>query len=350
MSNNPKISLELARQYYGFASDADREFPNMVHVDLINICNFRCVHCPQHDITKHVPDYRANQLEFGLFKKVVDEVADHGATLRITCDGEPFLYRHIAEAVLYIKERGVKSATITTNGSALTRKIAEAILRPSDTRFVIDFSLDSLYQPTYEKIRLQGNFVEVYSNVLFMLKNKRINPNLRIVVNMIDKEGLADGELESFKNFWTPIADDVVIRTYLTVKGMVNNSSMKMNEDQYRWPCSLLWNRIAISSHGRPRFCVADWREQSAFRHLDLGQISIRELWQSEEYDRLRRLHLDKEFSKVAICKNCTDWFGLKWDYDYKTVLERLFEKKAEPQTIGVKINEQTPAPDSVLQ
>ena len=326
---------------YGFTSEKDRIFPNMVHLDLINICNFRCIHCPQNNIRAHVPDYRANQLDFSVFRKVIDEIAEHQAILRITCDGEPFLYKHIVEAIEYIKAAGVPIATITTNGSALTRGIAEAILKPSSTKFIIDFSLDSLYQPTYQKIRLKGNFVEVYSNVLFLLKNKKTNPNLRVVVNMIDQDGLAAGELDAFKQFWTPITDDVVIRTYLTVKGMVNNSTMKMEEDQFRWPCSLLWNRLSISSHGRPRFCVADWNEQSAFRDYDLRKYTLKELWQSDEYDRLRRLHLDKEFSKIAICKNCTDWFGLKWDYDYMTVINRLFAETESKLVVDHQVHAQ---------
>lgn len=324
------------REFYGFANEQDRVFPNMVHLDLINICNFKCIHCPQNDITKFVPDYQQNQLDYDVFTRIIDEVAEHGSTLRITCDGEPFLYKHIVKAINYIKDRGVKIATIVTNGSSLTKPIAEAILRPSDTKLVIDFSLDSLYKTTYEKIRLQGNFVEVYSNVLFMLKNKKMNPNLRIVVNMIDQDTLAPGELESFRQFWEPIADDVVVRTYLTVKGMVNSSTMKMEKEQYRWPCSLLWNRIAISSHGRPRFCVADWREQSALKQFDLLRTSISEIWQSDYYDKLRRIHLDKEFAKIGICKSCTDWFGLKWDYDYRTVINRLFEDKPAPKTAQI--------------
>jgi hypothetical protein len=326
MPDSSLILRSALQREYGFANEDDRKFPNMVHLDLINICNMRCIHCPQNNIQEHVPGYQANQLDFEVFKKIIDEVAEHGATLRITCDGEPFLYKHIVEAIEYIKSAGVKRATITTNGSALTRRVADAILKPSDTKLVIDFSLDGLYQPTYQKIRLRGNFVEVYSNVFFMLKNKKLNPNLRIVVNMIDQDALAEGELEAFKTFWTPLVDEVVIRTYLNVKNMVKSSEVKMSEDQFRWPCSLLWNRLSISSFGRPRFCVADWREQAVFHGLDLKTTTIAELWQSERYDKLRRIHLDREFNKIGICKNCTDWFGLKWDYDYKVVLDRLFD------------------------
>ncbi len=313
---------------YGFASGKDREFPNMVHLDLINVCNMRCIHCPQNDIKAHVPDYQPNQLDLQLFKKIIDEIAAHGSTLRITCDGEPFLYRHIVDAIDYIKQAGVACAAITTNGSVMPEKVVEAILRPSETKLVVDFSLDALFQPTYEKIRLRGDYAETYANVFSLIKNKKRNPNLRIVVNIIDQESLAEGELEAFKTFWVPVADDVVVRTYLNVKNMVNSSEVKMSEDQHRWPCSLLWNRLAISSFGRPRFCVADWKEQAAFRDIDLRHTSIKELWQSERYEHVRRLHLANDFQKIGICRDCTDWFGLKWGYDYRIVLDRLFDEK----------------------
>lgn len=340
MSENVMVRTLPVERHYDFADEKDREFPNMVHLDLINICNMRCIHCPQNDIQAHVPDYRKNQLDFAVFKKVVDEVAEHGATLRITCDGEPFLYKHIVEAIDYIKSAGVARATITTNGSALTKRVAEALLKPSATKLVVDFSLDGFFKTTYEKIRLRGNFVEVYSNVLFMLKNKRMDPNLRIVVNMIDQDTLAPGELEAFKSFWQPIADEVVIRTYLNVKGMVKSSELRMQDDQYRWPCSLLWNRIAISSHGRPRFCVADWNEQSAFRDFDLSKHTIKELWQSDEYDKLRRIHRDREFQRIGICASCKDWFGLKWGYDYRTVMDRLYTEESEKNRTEHPIHE----------
>ncbi len=327
------VKIVLPKQEYGFPSAADRAFPNMVHLDLINVCNMRCVHCPQSNIQEHVPDYQPNQLDFDLFRKIIDEVAEHGATLRITCDGEPFLYKQIIEAIKYIKSAGVACATITTNGSVMTPPMSEAILSPSETKLVVDFSLDAFYEPSYRKIRLRGNFAGVYGNVFHLLKNKKRNPNLRIVVNMIDQDLLEDGEVDAFRKFWSALADDVVIRTYLNVKNMVNASDLRMSADQQRWPCSLLWNRMAISSYGRPRFCVADWREQAAFRDYDLRHNSIKELWQSQGYEQLRFTHLQRDFANIGICEQCTDWFGLKWGYDYKVVIDRLFRPETSPLT-----------------
>lgn len=319
-----------AGKKYGFANDHDRLFPNMVHVDLINICNLGCIHCPQANIKQVVPGYKPNQLDFEIFRRIVDEVAGHKANLRLTCDGEPFLYKHIVDAIRHIKQAGVEFATLTTNGTLLNDEIRQVLLEPADTKFVVDFSLDALYRSTYDKIRQKGNFLAAYNAVLSLLRERRNYPNLRIIVNIIEQDAVSSEEIDSFKRFWKPLVDDVVVRTYVDVKGSNSASQMKMAPNQERWPCSLLWNRMAISSFGRPRFCVDDWRERSAFAEFDLDSHTLAEIWQSSAYQDLREQHLQGRFDEIEICSICRDWFGLEWGYDYKTVINRLYPESAK--------------------
>lgn len=331
------VSTARARESmnYGFASEAESSFPNMVHVDLINICNLGCIHCPQANIKEVVEGYKPNQLDFDIFTRIVDEVAANGSTLRITCDGEPFLYRHIGEAISYIKSSGIEFATLTTNGTLLDDKMIDLLLEPSDTRFVIDFSLDALYKETYDSIRRRGNYLAAYAAVMSLLKRRSEYPNLRILVNIIDQDSVSAEELDAFQRFWRPLVDDVVVRTYVDIKGSNEASRMKLSDEQERWPCSLLWNRIAISSFGRVRFCVDDWRELSAFKTFDLRHDTIAQIWQSKEYRHIRETHLDGEFDSIPICSMCHDWFGLKWGYDYRTVMQRLFANpSAQPEQV----------------
>ncbi len=332
-SEREGVAVPFARNGYGFANERDRLFPNMVHVDLINICNLGCIHCPQANIRQVVPGYKPNQLDFDIFRRIVDEVAEHKANLRITCDGEPFLYKHIVEAIRYIKQAGVEFATLTTNGTLLNQEFRQVILEPADTKFVVDFSLDALYRSTYDKIRQKGNFLAAYSAVFALLRERKKYPNLRTIVNIIEQDSVAPDEVDSFKSFWAPLVDEVVVRTYVDVKGSNSASQMKMATGQERWPCSLLWNRMAISSYGRPRFCVDDWRERSAFAQFDLRKHSLAEIWQSSAYESLREQHLAGRFDEIEICSTCRDWFGLQWGYDYKTVIDRLYPEPASKQS-----------------
>jgi hypothetical protein len=199
-------------------------------------------------------------------------------------------------------------------------------LEPAKTRFVIDFSLDALYKRTYDRIRARGDYLAAYNAALSLLWRRRRYPNLRVVVNVIDQDSLPAAELKAFQTFWRPLADDVVVRTYVDVKGSNQASKMRISANQRRWPCSLLWNRIAVSSFGRVRFCVDDWRERSAFDCFDLREQTIAEVWQSQQYQQLRAVHLKGQFGDIEICNICRDWFGLKWGHDYQTVIDRLYD------------------------
>ena len=61
---------------YGFVHPGDEAFPPIVMVDLTNVCNGRCVHCPQNDF-KGREEYRPAFLDPGLFEKLMKEVSPH---------------------------------------------------------------------------------------------------------------------------------------------------------------------------------------------------------------------------------------------------------------------------------
>ena len=41
-------------------------------------------------------------------------------------------------------------------------------------------------------------------------------------------------------------------------------------------------------------------------------KISIFE-WNGEEYNRLRKLHLEKKFSEISLCSVCTSFGTVRW-------------------------------------
>ncbi|GFP37723.1 hypothetical protein HKBW3S44_01400 [Candidatus Hakubella thermalkaliphila] len=41
----------------------------------------------------------------------------------------------------------------------------------------------------------------------------------------------------------------------------------------------------------------------------DLENASIKEVWGGEKLKKYRKVHLDKEFDKIPLCKDCTCYF-----------------------------------------
>ena len=62
---------------YGFYDRLTKEFPSQVLVDLCQVCNYECIHCPQSQF-KHSSVFSGAYLDFELNKKLVDEVKSYG--------------------------------------------------------------------------------------------------------------------------------------------------------------------------------------------------------------------------------------------------------------------------------
>ena len=73
------------------------------------------------------------------------------------------------------------------------------------------------------------------------------------------------------------------------------------------------------------RFCVDDW--YNATRLGDLHDTTIAEIWHSPAYEELRALHLQRQFDCIPYCEKCTEWQGMRWDYDYFLAMEKLLGK-----------------------
>jgi len=220
-------------------------------------------------------------------------------------------------------------AKITTNGVLLRGDLAETIVKEG-LLDVINVSLDAFSRDKYQLIRGVDNHEKVYGNVhhLLELRNK-FNPKVKIQVNIIDQPEVCD-ELEAFINYWTPLVDNVMVRTYYDSTAITGapgpniTGKQKSFETEERWPCQQFWRRFNIGDDGTARFCVDDWYNQSKIG--DIRQTTIKEIWQSQVYERYRQLHLARQFT-IPYCANCTEWQGMRWDYDYFVAMEKMLGK-----------------------
>ena len=110
---------------YGFLEERHRDFPAIVHVENTNICNIRCIHCPQADPYNIVPGYKPQNMSMEVFERVVDEVAQYPAALRMTPDGETLLPREFKDMVAMILKRKVHLFCFNTNGLLLEGAVLE---------------------------------------------------------------------------------------------------------------------------------------------------------------------------------------------------------------------------------
>lgn len=301
---------------YGFQGRLTAEFPSQVIVDVTEVCNLACVHCPHPDFKKS-EYYDARYLDPALNTKMVDEVRDHGQGktqyIRYTSEGEPLIhpkgYDMIEEAV----QRSGVYVTLTTNGTIMnekrTRKLLEAGVH------MIDISIDAHLPETYARVRVNGDLNVTRANVLRLIEWVRLaKTGTKVVVSFVEQPQNT-AEAGDFERYWKEHgADAVVIRRLHSAAGAVIPVASIMrsrNAKVERRPCVYPWERVVLNPRGHLSFCPADWVHGATI--TDYQKTTIRETWNGEFYRGLRQAHLSNNFAGYGFCGQCPDWAATRW-------------------------------------
>jgi Fe-coproporphyrin III synthase len=121
-------------------------------------CNLKCVHCysRSEDI-----DY-GGELSFEEGQALIDDLAQFGSPVLLFSGGEPLVRRDLLDLIRYAVSRGMR-AVISTNGTLITRKMAEE-LREIGLSYV-GISLDGL-EETHDSFRgVSGTFRRVMAAI-----------------------------------------------------------------------------------------------------------------------------------------------------------------------------------------
>lgn len=301
---------------YGFYDRLKADFPSQVIVDATEICNLACVHCPHPDFKKS-DQYEGRHLDLGLHHKMVDEVRDVGRSatqyIRYTSNGEPLVHPRIYDMLDYaVRESGV-FVTLTTNGTILNEKRVEKLL--ASGLHMVDVSIDALQPDTYARVRISGNLHVTQANVLRLLDMKRVTGAVTKIVVSFVEHPFNRLEIRGFEKFWYAHGvDAVVIRRLHSAAGHVQQiaEALRANHSgESRYPCLYPWERILLNPRGELAFCPQDWVHGSVL--ADYRHTTIRAVWQSEAYHRLREAHMANDFSNHRFCGQCPDWQHTRW-------------------------------------
>jgi MoaA/NifB/PqqE/SkfB family radical SAM enzyme len=323
------MSVENLNTEYGFGGRLSSVFPSQILMDITEVCNLACVHCP-HPSFKNSAHYAGRFLDVELNEKMIDEVKHYGKGstqyIRYASNGEPLVhpqgYDMIESAVKY---SGVY-VTLTTNGTIMNEKRTQRLLDAGV--HMIDISIDAYREETYKAIRVNGDLNVTRDNVLRLLKwVKESKSQTKVVVSFVEQPNNAD-EVSDFEKFWYDAGiDRVVIRRMHSCSGALGELATQRREiqlDKPRKPCLYPWERIVVNAKGELAFCPSDWVHGSTIQ--DYRDTSINEVWQSDFYKALRQAHLNNEYSRHSFCGNCPDWASTRWPHEGLSYADMITE------------------------
>ena len=318
---------------FGFVDRLTETFPSQVLMDITEVCNLACTHCPHPDfkVSKH---YDARYLDPELNDKMIEEVKAHGQGvtqyIRYTSNGEPLVHPKSYDMIeAAVRQSGV-FVTLTTNGTILNEKRTIKLLEAGV--HMIDISIDANSPETYAKIRVGGDLEVTNANVLKLINLvNETRSATKVVVSYVEQPQNTH-ETTEFERFWKDKgADHVIIRRLHSCSGAKQDLAVERrrnNEEVGRYPCLYPWERIVVNAAGHLAFCPSDWVHGSFVQ--DYRETTIKEAWSGEFYQKLRDAHLQNEFSNHKFCGQCPDWRSTRWPSQGRSYADLIAEFKGQ--------------------
>ncbi len=270
------------------------EFPLCLSIELIDSCNLNCSFCYRSSSksTKEI-------LGFDRFKRILDEASEFGLPSIKLGMGEPFLEKRILKMVEYAVKKGVMDIIVTTNGTFLTEQMSKDILDSGVSRLRI--SVDASAEETYKMMKGR-DLKSLEKNIeKFISLREKYCKTLPLVRLSFVYHKQNQNEVESFKKRWADIVDYIEIQDWIDI----SNVDVIQDIDFENVDCAYPFQLLSVRANGNIQACCNFFG-----KHLVIGNIndlSIKEAWDSEFMERLRKGILTKK--NISVCKNC---FGFK--------------------------------------
>lgn len=241
-------------------------------------------------------------MDFGLFKKIVDSSSPHLRYISLDGPGETTMNPEAFGMIRYARSKGIR-VMFSTNCTLLDRRMADAIF-DSGVDLVI-FSVNGVTPAVYEAVHSRACYEGVIANIdRFLARKRERQAPVLVYIQMIRlKETLP--QVGDFYRRWrrVPGIDSVRVK-----RDVVCNEATHGDEPRRRAirrnPCSRLW-------HGPP-FVDTDGSVYASpgvlYKAAPVGNAkeqSLAEIWNGEPMQAMRRSHIRGDVSGLTECVEC---------------------------------------------
>lgn len=288
--------------------------PYLLQIFPIYGCNFKCEYCI-YSLPHKQHGYISKQtfMKMSLYKKIIDDIVDRDEKvkmLRFAAIGEPLLHKEIAEMVHYAnKVQVAESIDIVTNGSLLTRELADKLVSVGLSRLRI--SLEGLCDEDYKKhASADIDFQQMVENIRYLYENcGQTHIYIKIIDYMIQDKDKEKKFFETFQQICHSIAIEHLTPTIKEIDYDIVSGGMEMDKPQngermlVSQICPQPFYMMQINPDGNVVPCCS-MKYPTVLG--DVHKDNLLDIWNGEAYNRFRRdmLHSVKQAGKV--CEDCT--------------------------------------------
>lgn len=296
------------------ASGKVAESPLHLDIEVTSRCNLLCTFCARTQRVEANVWRTPGDMDMELFQKIVLDAVSNGVyALNFNILGEPLLHKNIEEMIKFSKDNGIVDVFFHTNGTPLTDAIARKLIRSGLDKLIISF--DSPYKEKYEKVRVNASYDKVLKNVIRFneIRNEMGIEHPVTRINFIKFPDTSDQEVHDMIELFKSHVDSIGVLGYIET----DNAHRKVLKDEGRkskFVCSQLLTRLSIYDDGTVVPCCSDYDTEMVLGNLK--ENTIKEIWNSDKLNEIRKLHFDGEFYKISACAKCD--YALQYDAKHR--------------------------------
>jgi MoaA/NifB/PqqE/SkfB family radical SAM enzyme len=136
-------------------------YPSNLMFEVTNHCNLHCITCPRE--YHYGEEMDLGYMDIELLKNIMDQAYPYIDSVGLTGLGEPLLYRHLTEALQYIKSTNKGIITSLSTNASLPN-IEKKIEQIKDYVDTLQISIDGTGD-VYNAVRRNGNYDKFLENV-----------------------------------------------------------------------------------------------------------------------------------------------------------------------------------------
>jgi radical SAM protein with 4Fe4S-binding SPASM domain len=259
-------------------------------------CNLYCPMCPR-ETHKQPKEDMADEI----FNRLVDESGRSAEHMMLIGLGEPFMDAKIFDRIEYCARHNI-STLLSTNGTFLDERTSERLLSTPIEHITLSF--DGSTKESFEYYRKGAKFEKVRDNFVRFarMKNER-GAKVQVVVQMVRMERNAN-EVDDFLRFWRAVPGVDQVRIKEDETNLMHPDSGHAASD-WKYPCHYLWRGPMYVKHNGDVYpCCQSYMLDGK----PIGRVTeqpLEAIWNSEEMQRMRRLHVARRAGEIDICSRC---------------------------------------------
>ncbi len=288
--------------------------PFTLYVEPTNICNFKCVYCPESFDDFEEKSGGLQRMDLPAFTRLADQIRDLGRlkTLNFYMMGEPFVNKALPDFVRVAKQTGVADRVIiTSNGSLLTEDASRKTLEAG-----LDYLRISIYggDPDAHARRTQSKipFERVRANVArFKAMRDAMGSKTFLYAKMIDSGDA--GENGRFLAAFSPIADEANIEPVMNWNDPAEGNLAQIDRatllggdyfQKRKSICPFPFYTLVVHADLRVSVCCVDWAKQAVVG--DLKTQTLTDVWRGQPLRDFQLAHIEGRRAELPACADCT--------------------------------------------